>query len=519
LWHGDWAKGYAGGYGTKDTDWRGQYDVWELKQGIIAESTKWTSDFTKKTGTIVYSIRQGVHFGLDTANPVSKQINGREVTADDVIAFLKQATTNPNAYLYKTNLVLRSANITKTGPWEVSVTLPLDGLITGIFRFSDCSYIQPAELWTANWQKRETVVGTGPYVFTEYVPASSMVLMKNTNYWQKNPIGPGKGDPLPYVDRVVNLIIPDTSTRQAALRTGRVDTATGYSWEDANMMRKQVPTMKESLGEVIIPTGSVESLDFPCDTPPFNDIRVRRAMFMGTDLKSINDGVYHSQAQILTWPFPKTPGYEDLYLGLDDPEMPASVKDLYTYNPEKAKALLKEAGFPNGFKTKALVNPTQVDFYSIIKDQWSKIGIQVDLDVREIVAKQNLLNTGKWDCMADGGMASNSAFHSCPTLTGTPSANANTSRIFDPKIDQGLADIRNTIVKEGMKAGMKQTKELMKYVLDQAYAIPVPYTSPVIFWWPWVKNYSGEQTIGYYDGTNWVPYIWIDQNLKKTMGH
>ena len=43
--------------------------------------------------------------------------------------------------------------------------------------------------------------------------------------------------------------------------------------------------------------------------------------------------------------------YADLYLGLDDPEMPASVKELYSYNPDKAKELLKEAGYPNGFKT------------------------------------------------------------------------------------------------------------------------------------------------------------------------
>jgi len=519
LWHGDWAKGPAGGYGSKETDWRGQYDVWEQKSGIVAENTKWTADFTKNTGTIVYTVRQGIHFALDSTSPASRQVNGRELNADDVVSYLKRAISESTAYLYRVNLPLRSANVTKSGPWEVTVTVPLDAMITAIFRFGDVSFIGPAELSTAVMTKRENLVGSGPYIFTEYVPGSSMTLQRNKTYWQRNPVGPGKGDQLPYIDRVQFLIVPDLSTRQAALRTAKFDTAGGYSYDDASAMRKQVPVLKEAKGEVIIPSGSPESIDPPCDTPPFNDIRVRRALFMATDLNSINQNLYHGEGQILSWPFPRTPGYEDLYLGLDDPEMPASVKELYTYNPEKAKQLLKEAGFPNGFKTSAIMLSTTVDFWSIIKDQWSKVGVTLEFHVMESGARRTLLQSGKWSEIADGGMASNSAFHSTPTLTGTPSADANTSRIFDARIDQELASIRSTIVKDGMKAGMKQMKELMKYTLDQAYSIPVPYVSPTIFWWPWLKAYSGEQTIGYYDGPNWVPFTWLDLDLKKSLGH
>lgn len=520
MWHGDWTKGPAGGYGQNLTDWGGYYDVWEHKQGVVAESVKWTSDFSKNTGTIVYKIRQGMRFGLDPTSTGSKQVNGRELTADDVVTYLKRAITESTAYLFKTNVDLRKAVITKTGPWEVTVDVPLDVLVTAIFRFSDVSFISPAELSTAVWTNRNAVVGTGPYMFTDYVPASSMTLKKNPNYWQKNPIGPGKGDQLPYIDVVQFLIVPDLSTRQAALRTARFDQMAGYELVDAQAMKKVVPVLKSALsGEAMKPVNSPEAIDPPCDTPPFNDIRVRQAMMLATDMKSLNDSLYGGIGQIMSWPWPKVPGYEKIFVGLDDPDCPQAVKDLYTYSPDKAKALLKEAGFPNGFKTTAVMTNQYVDFWAIIKDMWLKVGIDLQFNVMDSVARLNYLNQGKWGAqITDGGNASVSAWHTSPTLTGAPSANANTCRMFDPRVDQGLIDVRTTIVKDGMAAGMVQMRELMKYMLAQAYSIPVPYVSQTTFWWPWLKNYDGEISVGYYDQPNWLTYSWIDQDLKKSMG-
>jgi peptide/nickel transport system substrate-binding protein len=520
LWHGDWTKGPAGGYGQNLTDWGGWYDVWEHKAGVLAESTTWTSDFTNNTGTIVYKIRQGVHFGLDTTSPASKQVNGREMTADDVVTYLKRSITEQTAYLFKTNLDLRKAVITKSGPWEVTVVVPLDTLVTAIFRFSDVSFISPAELSAAVWTQRTNCVGTGPYMLTDYVPASQMTLTRNPNYWQKNPIGPGKGDQLPYIDTIQLLIVPDLSTRQAALRTARLDQLGSFELADANAMKKQVPAMKTALsGEAMKPLNSPESIDMPVNTAPFNDVKVRQAMMLATDFESINKSLYGGIGQIVSWPWGKTPGYEKIHVGLEDADCPKEMKDLYTYNPAKAKQLLTEAGFPNGFKTTAVMLQQYVDFYSIIKDEWLKAGIDLSFNVMESPARTSYLNKGDWGSnIVDGGVASVSAWHTSPTLTGMPSANANTSRIFDPKIDQGLIDVRNTIVKSGMSAGMDQMRELLKYIMVQAYAIPVPYVPVTTFWWPWLKNYTGELSVGYYDAPNWATYTWIDQDLKKSMG-
>ena len=69
------------------------------------------------------------------------------------------------------------------------------------------------------------------------------------------------------------------------------------------------------------------------------------------------------------------------------------------------------------------------------------------------------------------------------------------------------------------RAAMAITKELMKYVLDQPYCIPTPAYPNYVLWWPWLKNYSGELSVGYAPGDSWVQYVWIDQDLKKEMGY
>ena len=422
--------------------------------------------------------------------------------------------------MYKTNLPLRQAVVTKTGPWEVTVKVPLDTLITAIFRFGDAVKVAPVELKDSpltDW--KDVSFGTGPYITVDYVQGSTVTQIRNPNYWRKNPVGPGKGDQLPYIDKVKHIVITDASTRQAAFRTGKIDTTT-YELEDANTLRKQVPGMPEATsGEPTKPAAAPESLDFPNDLAPFTEIRVRQALFMATDLQTINKTLYGGLAVLESWPWQGVKGYEKLRVGVNDPDCPAAIKELYTYNPEKAKQLLKDAGFPNGFKTQALLITDYVDYWSIIKEQWSKVGVDLSLDVKESAVRMNVLNTGKYQGITDSGVASDSAFHTTPTLTGTPSSAANTCRIFDPRIDESLAKIRMTVLNKGMKAGITEARELAKYAVGQAYAIPVPYNYKYTFWWPWVKGYTGESSAGYYNIPNWVQYVWVDQELKRSMGY
>ena len=62
-------------------------------------------------------------------------------------------------------------------------------------------------------------------------------------------------------------------------------------------------------------------------------------------------------------------------------------------------------------------------------------------------------------------------------------------------------------------------KELMAYVLDKAWAIPAPATPLNNFWWPWMKHYHGEMSLGYNNDFNFTKYIWMDESLKESMGY
>jgi ABC-type transport system substrate-binding protein len=85
-------------------------------------------------------------------------------------------------------------------------------------------------------------------MLTDFVPGSTATLIRNPNYWMKNPIGPGKGDQLPYIDEVKILIIKDRSTVLAAFRTGKLDALHGSdynpTYEEAQEMLTTNPETK-----------------------------------------------------------------------------------------------------------------------------------------------------------------------------------------------------------------------------------------------------------------------------------
>jgi peptide/nickel transport system substrate-binding protein len=513
LWAGDWAKGPAG---TNETDWRMSEDIFGNKAGFIAESWEWSADFEKGEGTLIYHIRPGIHFALNTDSEASRMVGGREVTADDVVYTLDQVVRNPNSYTHAAAPALRDAEITKTGPWEVTVKVPADALISAVSRLGIWGRPIPPEVMETygslvDWRNS---VGAGPFMLVDYVVGSAVKFDKNPNYWHTNPVGPGMGDQLPYIDHLRWLIIPDQSSREAALRTGKVDQMYNVTWEQAITVRSTAPDLLEAE----MPPEGGWHIKWRVDTPPFDDVRVRQALIMATDFETIRDTLNGGLGQILTWPFVYHPSYADLYLGLDDPMMPENVREIYTYNPDKAKTLLSEAGFPNGFKTEAILTAGEADYYSVLADMWSKVDVELELNVMEMGGLASTLATKKHKAIAALGLSPVGTYFDAGDFTGTGITNV--SCIDDPLVNKTFEDVRRVMVSDE-KAAMRLVKELMPYFLEQAFALPRPVAPSFNFWWPWIKNYTGEIYLGFGVGSAnyWPTYIWLDQDLKKSMGY
>ncbi|MBI2829545.1 MAG: ABC transporter substrate-binding protein [Chloroflexi bacterium] len=521
LWRGDWTIGPAGGYGSNEVDFADRDDRWDHKAGYLAES--WKFDIGPETSTATWNIRKGVRWALNPNSEAAKLVNGREMTADDIVFSLKRQITDPKAFMYKNAPELRTMGLTAPDKYTVKFEIKTDAFQAAVSRLGDFAHIYPREVLEkygsmSDWKNS---VGTGAFILTEVVAASSATLDRNPSYWMKNPIGPGKGDQLPYLDGVKFLIIPDKSTLLSAIRTAKIDQYNpglgGLNWEEAAEIRKTAPQVKmlkyTNVGGGV--SGAWTSMRQ--DKPPFNDKRVRRAMIMAIDYQSIIKNYFGGEGQIVTHPIPKVRGYEEAYLGLDDPDTPASIKELYTYNPEKAKALLKEAGYPTGFKTWVDTSNAQefVDWFSILTGFWSKIGVDVEIRAKETAAYNAFTLTGTYEQMGTAATAPVTTLYLLTHMRGTGTNNY--AKINDPVVEEYYPKVQRAFLTDIHEAN-RLHRELMKYVLDQAWTIPHPNIPLYKVWWPWVKNYEGATQIGYNNGI-WEQFIWLDQDLKKSMGY
>jgi peptide/nickel transport system substrate-binding protein len=517
IWDGDWAKGPAGGYGENIVDWGDSTNVPDLNTGFIAESWSFKVNEDAQTVDTVIKVRDNVYFAQPDTE-AGRLAGGRKMTTDDVLWCLDQYINNPESDNYTGFPMCIGIHPVKTGPNEITITHPFKLHLDNIMRLFSYSLIFPPELWDKYGYDSCTnimlSVGTGPYYVKDYVVSNMILLERNTNYWKTDPVGPGKGNQLPYADNVKYIIMPDLSTRQAALRTANIDQMEGFTYEDMELMTSQVPELKSAKRG----GGHNSPVFFRLEDPPFNDINVRRAMMLGVDLNAINESLYRGDATLINFPYFYTPAYADLYLGVDDPEMPASTKELFTYNPEKAKQLLSDAGYPNGFKTDLTIVSIWADYYSILVDYWAKIGVDVELKTVSDFGQLISVNSERaWKGMLAQFISPCSTYPEQAQYTGDSWLNP--SRLNDPYINE-MADKARAAGVTSLKEAMGITKELTKYLLAQVYAIPAPHYPLYVLWWPWLKNYTGETWCGYMTlDSTWLQYPWVDQTLKKSMGY
>ncbi len=507
VWEGDWALGRAGGYGSGEADWfmAGGLMRLEHQAGALAERVEWDE---QQKDTITLHLRQGVHWHD------KPPVNGRELTADDVAFSINRHFTLPTGYA--TIYYPEAAATTQiSAPDDWTVVIKCEPQWFGeVISLLDYMYIFPREAVETfgdmtNWRNS---IGTGPFILTDYMPGSEMTFVRNPQHWRKNPVGPGEGDQLPYVDGVKISIIPDESTRIAAFRTGKIDITT-MDWEQAEeflrMPELRHTTYFEDYAQAVI------SMRTDKEDSPYADVRVRQALYLAIDNQKILDEYYGGIGTLLKWPIGPTKEYADAYVPLE--ELPASVQELYGYDPEKAKQLLADAGYPGGFKTSIICynHRVYIDPLSMVKDMWAKVGVELTIEPKEYATFTGIIVNRAYDDMLYPFYSGIGTYFKAINYTGPGMYNA--SYVDDPVLNQARDEMTAAYPDEARVDQIH--RELMPYLLEQAYVIQLPAPYGYRFWWPWVKNYSGEASVGFYNVGNYSKYAWIDQELKKSMGY
>jgi len=506
----DWTRGPAGsGVTALVSDGGALEDFWAPR---LAE--RWEMP---KQGVWILHVRQGMRW-QPVNSDAGKLMASRQVTADDFVSSFNRLMKAPETWI-KSGVpgVWRTATIEKTGPWEVTIKTPEDYMTAFVWLIGaggGFEYLYPPEVVAkygdmGNWRN---AVGTGPFMLVDYVPGSQFVFTKNPVYWEKDPVGAGKGNQLPYVDSYRELIVPDLSTRQAALRTGKLDLLDGVVKVDKQSLAKTNPKLESR--SYLVGSPWVIGMKQAVAGKPLNDVRVRQALMLATDFNALKNDYFEGEAEINVWPVNKQ--IDAMYMPLE--EMPESVQALYRYNPEKSKQLLKEAGYPNGFRTSVVINGVaeRIDELAIYAGMWAKVGVELKIDVKE---------AGVYSAM--GGVARSYEDMIYKSLSGgfvgqmyyrydRGGSLSNPSAINDPPgtvptIEASYQEVNKYLFVDMPKA-YAEFKKLTPYLLEQAYIIPRPSPYAYNMWWPWLKNYHGQ-------GVGLIRYSWIDRDLKKSMGY
>ncbi|GAI16196.1 unnamed protein product, partial [marine sediment metagenome] len=337
--------------------------------------------------------------------------------------------------------------------------------------------------------------------------ASYAAYKPNPNWWDKEKIINGKKYDTPFVDELIFPIILDKSTQIAAIRTAKVDLAHTVDLKHKDTLASTCPDLK--LEKYL--AGSVYLVVFRSTSGPLVDKDLRRALMIGTDLETIvRINLTEGDVHCLPWNAGLSPV---VYTPIED--LPPSTKELFTYDPAKAKQMITDAGYPDGLTLKLDYSATRfgaAELASLLEDMWSKIGVTAILQPHEHAIKQAMGTEGTYEnaLISHSGVVSRvSRLTSFMVMPWT--------LYHDDEYYIDLVSEAGAEMDEAKRNAM--IKELGIYVVDNVSHMPLGNPYLLCCTWPWVKNYYREIDCAYVNYSAITPLIWIDQALKAELGY
>lgn len=476
-------------------------DAWlpsEAIRGELAESWEWEDPLT-----VVVKLRKGV---MIPAKP-GVIPEPRELTADDVLFSYNRLDSSPKKIpTYFDHIEKVEARDAHTVVFKFK---EYNAEWNYRFGYGYFSGIVPREMGDVDAKDWKNAVGSGPFQLAEYVSGNSQTYVKNPDYWDTETLGGGEHR-IPFIDELVYRIMQDEATQHTALRSGKLDILEIVRWQAVPELKRNAPELKWN--RWLSTNGQFVALRV--DREPFDDIRVRRALNLAVNQREIVESFYGGNAELFAYPM--HPDYHGYYEPLE--KMPDSVQELFTYDPDRARKLLAEAGYPDGFSFKVQVttaNPAHMDLLPLIAAYLERVGVTIEIVPMEYPA---FLSAMIRKTHTAGYLMNNG--HTNPTTTIRKSfvtnQTWNPSMWSDPELDKKMDEVYRT---RDEAERQKMLREMTVEIVDQAPYIWLPTPYLYTAWWPWVRNYNGELRAGAVRPGPIYARIWIDQEMKKKMGY
>ncbi len=348
---------------------------------------KW--DVSKDGRVWTFKLRKGVRFHKTTEGGKPTANGGREVTADDWKWSFERMIRDksPRAYFIDCVAGYDEMAAGKAKTWsgikavdkytlQFTLKKPFAPFLS-VLAYNSLVVVPKEDVtkWGKNFSFHP--VGSGAFSFDTWKQDQKLTLKKNPNYWRKD----AKGKQLPYLDAFEMVIIPDGTVAWEEFKKGNID-----------MMRevpdRLVKDARKLLGKNLLegPQPGTYYYGFNMSKPPFKgNKKLRHALNYAVDRKRINDlvleGLFFPAKGILP---PSMPGYNKNLKG-------------YEYNPEKAKQLMKEAGFPNGIEVTLQINQNirHKAVGEAIQAQLAELGIKANIKVVDWGVHLDMLDRGE----------------------------------------------------------------------------------------------------------------------------
>lgn len=395
----------------------------------IAESYKISKDGL----TYTFAIRDGIKFH-----------NGQQLTAKDVV------------YSYSKLAGLKSGKPLSANFGNVKkIEAPDDRTVVIKLKENEAGFITAvtASVIPANYENSNKLpIGTGPFKFVEYKKGQSLVVEKNKDYYVKG---------VPYLDKVEFRILPDQEAAFLALQSGEIDIYPRIATDKAEQLTSGYKTISNE-------QNLVQLLAFNNKVKPFNNIKVRQAINYAVNKDEIIKGVALGKGTKLGSNL--SPVLSKYYNN--------ELEDLYPTNIEKAKKLLAEAGYPNGFKftiTVPSVYPFHVDTAQVIVNQLEKIGVKAKIESVEWgVWLERVYNGRDFETTIIGLDGKLDPYEILSRYIST--SDSNFLNFKDPKLDKVLSKAK---VEIDENKRISDIKEAQKIIADDAAAVFImdPHTN------------------------------------------